>query len=120
MELTEMFTICEACVYAPCICGNEPENCVAYVQKNGGYSDAFDAFDDALQDTTTVDAVVVTRCKDCKYYNESRVLSPNKFCFRLSHPIEPGEIGYNVLIFRVSEDDFCSRGVRKDGGNAEW
>ena len=79
-----------------------------------GATDAFDAFDDALQDTPTVDAEVVVRCKDCKYYKESRVLPPNKFCFRLSHPPEPGKIGYNL-----SENDFCSRGVRKDGGDAD-
>lgn len=79
-----------------------------------GATDAFDAFDDALQDTPTVDAEVVVRCKDCKYYKESRVLPPNKFCFRLSHPTEPGKIGYNL-----SENDFCSRGVRKDGGDAD-
>ena len=79
-----------------------------------GATDAFAAFDDALQDTPTVDAEVVVRCKDCKYYKESRVLPPNKFCFRLSHPTEPGKIGYNF-----SEDDFCSRGVRKDGGDAD-
>lgn len=42
MQLTEMFNICETCVYAPCICGNEPENCIAYVQKNGGDDDAAD------------------------------------------------------------------------------
>lgn len=41
MRLTEMFNICETCVYAPCICGNEPENCIAYVQKNGGDDDAY-------------------------------------------------------------------------------
>ena len=35
MTLTEMFTICESCVYAPCLCGNDPENCVAYVMKRG-------------------------------------------------------------------------------------
>ena len=79
-----------------------------------GATDAFDAFDDALQDALTIDAVPVVRCNDCKYYKESRVLSPNKFCFRLSHPTEPGKIGYNF-----SENDFCSRGVRKDGDNAE-
>ena len=33
MTLTEMFTICDSCVYAPCLCGNEPENCVAYVMR---------------------------------------------------------------------------------------
>ncbi len=79
-----------------------------------GATDAFDAFYDALQDALTIDAVPVVRCKDCKYYNESRVLSPNKFCFRLRHPTKPGKIGYNF-----SENDFCSRGLRKDGDNAE-
>lgn len=31
MTLADMFNICETCVYAPCLCGNEPENCIAYV-----------------------------------------------------------------------------------------
>ena len=33
MTLTEMFTICDSCVYAPCLCGNDPENCVSYVMR---------------------------------------------------------------------------------------
>lgn len=36
MTLTEMFTICDSCVYAPCLCGNDPENCVAYVMRTFG------------------------------------------------------------------------------------
>lgn len=40
MQLTEMFNICDSCVYAHCFCGNEPENCIAYVQKTGGDNDA--------------------------------------------------------------------------------
>jgi hypothetical protein len=59
----------------------------------------------------TVDAEVVVRCKDSKYYKESRVLAPNKFCFRLNHPTEPGKIGYNF-----ADNDFCSRGVRRNEG----
>lgn len=35
MTLTEMFNICDTCVYAPCFCGNAPENCIAYVRRNG-------------------------------------------------------------------------------------
>ena len=35
MTLTEMFNLCDTCVYAPCLCGNEPENCAAYLQRNG-------------------------------------------------------------------------------------
>lgn len=34
MTLTEIFSICNSCVYAPCFCGNESENCVAYLQSN--------------------------------------------------------------------------------------
>ncbi len=33
MTLIEMFTICDSCAYAPCLCGNDPENCVAYVMR---------------------------------------------------------------------------------------
>ena len=35
MTLTDMFTICDSCVYAPCLCGNEPENCISYVERHG-------------------------------------------------------------------------------------
>lgn len=35
MTLMEMLNICDTCVYAQCLCGNEPENCVAYVARNG-------------------------------------------------------------------------------------
>lgn len=34
MTLKEMFNLCDVCVYAPCLCGNEPENCVAYVKRH--------------------------------------------------------------------------------------
>ena len=39
MTLTEMFSICESCVYAPCLCGNDPENCVAHVERSGAKMD---------------------------------------------------------------------------------
>ena len=71
-------------------------------------------WDDALcciERIPAADVAPVVRCRDCKWYKESRVLSPNKFCFRLSHPTEPGKIGYNF-----ADDDFCSYGERKDGG----
>lgn len=54
------------------------------------------------------DVVEVVRCKDCKYYKESPLLAPNRFCFRLRG--KDGEpVGYNF-----SGDDFCSRGERKE------
>nr|DAK56674.1 MAG TPA: hypothetical protein [Caudoviricetes sp.]DAZ15848.1 MAG TPA: hypothetical protein [Caudoviricetes sp.] len=39
MTLTEMFNICDACVYAQCFCGNDPEGCVT---KMGGGKNAAD------------------------------------------------------------------------------
>ena len=63
-----------------------------------------------LDSLPAVDAVKVVRCKDCKWYQESKLLPPNKFCYRLMHP-DPGEarrVGYNC-----SPDDFCSYGERR-------
>jgi len=57
-----------------------------------------------------VDAVPVVRWRDCKWYQKSEKLSPNKFCFRLQHPTENRKIGCNF-----ADDDFCSHGERKDG-----
>lgn len=56
------------------------------------------------------DVAPVVRCKDCKYYRVGAILAPNKFCFRLKHPVEDRPIGYNF-----APDDFCSHGERKDG-----
>ena len=37
MTLTEMFNICDSFAYAPCLCGNEPENCAAcIIAEKGG------------------------------------------------------------------------------------
>lgn len=35
VTLTEAANICDFCVYAPCFCGNEPDNCVLYVERHG-------------------------------------------------------------------------------------
>ena len=64
----------------------------------------------SISDIPAADVAPVVRCKDCKYYKESRVLAPNKFCFRLNHPTEPRKIGYNF-----GDDDFCSYGEPKEG-----
>ena len=34
LSLTELFNFCDYCVYAPCVCGNDPENCISYVQRH--------------------------------------------------------------------------------------
>ena len=54
------------------------------------------------------DVVQVVRCKDCKYYREGEIFKDTKFCFRLRGDNDK-PVGYNF-----SEDDFCSRGERKD------
>lgn len=75
-------------------------NCGAvYVANRLSDSNAFPA----------ADVVPVVRCKDCKYYRVSTMLAPNKFCFRLKHPVEDRPIGYNF-----APDDFCSYGERKE------
>ncbi len=32
-NIAEEIADCDSCVYAPCLCGNDPENCVAYVMR---------------------------------------------------------------------------------------
>lgn len=74
-----------------------------------GATDAFDAFDDALQDAPTVDAVVVTRCKDCKHlcvWNRKDIYA---FCSKTNIAFLPFELDTRTF--------FCSYGERKDGGD---
>ena len=52
-----------------------------------------------VSDAPTVDAVVVTRCKDCRSYNKPKT----GWC--------------EVHLDCEHPDDFCSYGKRKDGGN---
>ncbi len=67
-----------------------------------GATDAFDAFDDALQDTPNVDAEVVVRCKDCKHSWEDI----GGLC--CSHGV--------CVDLNVPGDFYCAYGERKDGG----
>lgn len=73
-----------------------------------GATDAFDAFDDALQDTPTVDAEVVVRCKDCKHYDMG-------VCLKI---YSDGNV-HAAAWQKRKPDDFCSYGERKDGDNAD-
>lgn len=56
-----------------------------------GATDAFDAFDDALQDALTIDAVPVVRCRDCRKFKT-----------------------YGCRMVASGYDDFCSYGERKE------
>lgn len=74
------------------------------IEQGVGVIDAFDAFYDALQDTPTVDAVPVVRCKECKYScKDGNGRSCEGYWYELSE--------YDVT---VKDDDFCSYGERKD------
>lgn len=56
----------------------------------------------------TVDAVVVTRCKDCKRYRNH----PNGLCYLHTEPKE-NKRGYSGELVCVEPDDFCSYGERR-------
>lgn len=57
-----------------------------------------------------VDAVVVTRCKDCKHYRNH----PNGLCYLHTEPKENAR-GYSGDAACVEPDDFCSYGEPKEG-----
>lgn len=56
----------------------------------------------------SADVVEVVRCKDCKYYTESKYFAPEKMCYRYKDN-EGNKIGYIK-----SDNDFCSYGERKE------
>lgn len=58
----------------------------------------------------TVDAVVVTRCKDCKHYRNH----PNGLCYLHTEPKE-NKRGYSGEPVCVEPDDFCSYLLRERG-----
>lgn len=62
----------------------------------------------------TVDAVVVTRCKDCAHYRNH----PNGLCYLHTEPKET-ERGHSGDAVCVDPDDFCSYGEPKEGTHAD-
>lgn len=69
-------------------------------QMEYGATDVFDAVEDALQDTPTIDAVPVVRCKDCQYAFRNHGHDKD------GCPIEDRRIW-------MDGDGFCSEGKRK-------
>ena len=69
-----------------------------------------------IEKAPTVDAVIVTRCKDCKHfknYGKTSLLIDGKnikagWCHRRARYDEE---------YRMPPDGFCSYGERKDGGD---
>lgn len=64
-----------------------------------------------LENAPTVDAVRVTRCKDCKHYGNN----PNGLCYLHTEP-KASERGYSGEAVCVEPDDFCSYGTPKNDG----
>ena len=62
----------------------------------------------------TVDAVVVTRCKDCKHYRTH----PHGLCYLHTEPKE-NKRGYSGEPVCVEPDDFCSYGEPKERTHAD-
>ena len=56
-----------------------------------------------------VDAVVVTRCKDCKHYANH----PNGLCYLHTEP-KANERGYSGVAVCVEPDGFCSYGEPRE------
>ena len=55
----------------------------------------------ALDDSPTIDAVPVVRCRECKLWLNSKLFPHNHYCIRSERVAYP--------------DDFCSYGERKEG-----
>lgn len=90
---------------------NEIGGCDATDDWGKGWDKAIDTAVKAVEKLPAAGTVEVVRCKDCKWYKVSKLLAPNKFCFRLKDG-NGNHVGYNFV-----PDDFCSHGERKDGGD---
>ena len=78
------------------------------VLANGAKHRCFDTT--LLVEIPTIDAVDVVRCKDCKWYEESKnsEIYPMRFCYRLKND-NGVRVGYNC-----DGNDFCSHGERRE------
>ena len=66
---------------------------------SGKYRQALNMAIEALKEES------ITYCKDCEYYR-----TPNKYSYK-----EPNPYCCRSALTKVSEKDFCSRAIRKDG-----
>ena len=78
-------------------CGRVPTIGTGYINEKN--------FESVLEETTTVDAVEVVRCKDCKHRGTDYCIFHIK-----------GEPADEELL-RKLDNDFCSYGERKDDGS---
>ena len=87
------------------------ENCHGYSgSKKAIYREAILAVKSILHSAKPIDAVEVTRCKDCKYCDISLVLPTGREMYTCME----GSHDHKALL---SPNDFCSRGERKEEDN---
>ena len=65
-----------------------------------------------IEKAPTVDAVIVTRCKDCAHFNHKRMECENE-------AISTDHEGGAQYSLNFGPDDFCSYGEPKEGANAD-
>lgn len=84
-----------------------------YDQVESGATDLFDAFDDALQDAQTVDAVAVVRCLDCKHAEPYKRTdgATGYYCHCKYNVFEYGDRRKYTPV--RESDDYCSYGERE-------
>lgn len=75
----------------------------AEIARVDGLSDAYEA----VKNAPTIDAVPVVRCRECVYNREGYC---TQFQINLS--------GISSAWYRVDDDGFCSRGQRREDGDA--
>lgn len=91
-------------------------NCGA--KMDGGDSDADLLALDEIRHAPTVDAVVVTRCKECEHAERYERIdgTVGYYCGHPQNTFTYGERWDRVFKPVKEPDGFCSRGERKDGG----
>lgn len=84
-----------------------PASAVNVLAYKWGWNDALDSVESFAP---IVDAEPVVRCKDCKWYEESKnsEIYPMRFCYRLKND-NGVRVGYNC-----DGNDFCSHGERRE------
>lgn len=74
----------------------------------------FERVNDVLDYAPTVDAVVVTRCRNCEHYKNH----PNGLCYLHTEP-KANKQGYSGEAVCVEQNDFCSYGVQKEATSTD-
>lgn len=71
-------------------------------------------FQKMIEDATTIDAVPVVRCGDCKWFDREEPNHPYGYCHATKHGYQTSR--WEISIYRKCKEDFyCADGERKDG-----